>query len=203
MCLNRASENTLFNSGVQPFVVDVVIKGVHCIGTLISPMHILTLATCFILREDYFEIEKNVMRKCGLKKGWKNCPRWFRPNTDPRYKVFNFHAIDSLYFCRGGNFPPIQVKTFESLRGAIADLPVAWFEIHPLFDGQEFDVAILGLKSYIQRNLYLHPICLPKWSKIDPEGKPTIDRLYRSTQWEKYQMLYSLKVSRFFQTKNI
>ena len=47
----RASENTLFNSGVQPFVVDVVIKGVHCIGTLISPMHILTLATCFMLKE--------------------------------------------------------------------------------------------------------------------------------------------------------
>ena len=95
---------------------------------------------------------------------------------------------------RGGNFPPIQVKTFESIRGAIADLPVAWFEIHPLFDGQEFDVAILGLKSYIQRNIFLHPICLPKWSKIDLEGKATIDRLYRSTQWEKYQMLYSLKV---------
>ena len=95
---------------------------------------------------------------------------------------------------RGGNFPPIQVKTFESIRGTIADLPVAWFEIHPLFDGQEFDVAILGLKSYIQRNIFLHPICLPKWSTIDLEGKATIDRLYRSTQWEKYQMLYSLKV---------
>ena len=83
--------------------------------------------------------------------------------------------------------------TFESIRGAIAELPVSWFEIHPLFDGQEFDVAIIGLQSYIQRNLNLHPICLPKWSKVDLEGKPTIDRLYRSTQWEKYQMLYSLK----------
>ena len=111
VCLNRASENTLFNSGVQPFVVDVVIKGVHCIGTLISPMHILTLATCFILREDYFDIEKNVMRNCGgSKKGWKNCPRWFRPNTDPRYKVFNFHAIDSLHFSEEATFPPFKSK---------------------------------------------------------------------------------------------
>ena len=47
----RASENTLFYSGLQPFVVDVKIKNIHCIGTLISPMHVLTLASCFMLRE--------------------------------------------------------------------------------------------------------------------------------------------------------
>ena len=140
--------------------------------------------------------------------GWRKAGKIVLDGFDPILtqgtKFFKFSLNWLTAFSRGGNFPPIQVKTFESLRGAIADLPVAWFEIHPLFDGQEFDVAILGLKSYIQRNLYLHPICLPKWNKIDPEGKPTIDRLYRSTQWEKYQMLYSLKVSRFCQTqKNI
>ena len=31
------------------------------------------------------------------------------------------------------------------------NLPVKWLEIHPLFDGSEFDLAILTLSSYIQR----------------------------------------------------
>ena len=127
---------------------------------------------------------------CEIAAGWRKVGKIVLDGFDPILtqgtKFFKFSLNWLTAFSRGGNFPPIQVKTFESLRGAIADLPVAWFEIHPLFDGQEFDVAILGLKSYIQRNLYLHPICLPKWSKIDPEGKPTIDRLYRSTQREKY-----------------
>ena len=90
----------------------------------------------------------------------------------------------------------------ESITGSKVNLPVEWIEVHPLFDGQEFDLAIIGLTSILQSNIKLHPICLPKWNKIDYDGNPTIDRLYRVTQWERYQMLYSLKVGCIFYIQN-
>ena len=60
------------------------------------------------------------------------------------------------FYSNNGVFrEPIQVTTYESITGHSTILPIAWVEIHPLFDGQEFDLAILGLKSYIQRKLLL------------------------------------------------
>ncbi len=172
----RGTENTLLGTGRQPFVLDVIIGIVKCVGTLISPMHVLTLASCFMLDRDLFDIESNVMRRCGVKKGWQNCNRWFKVVKESRYG-------------RG----QVIVKTPENIHGNSARLPVHWFEIHPLFDGQEFDLAIIGLKSNVQRTLGLHPICLPKWNIFDIQGKPVNDRLYKSLQWENHQMLYSLK----------
>lgn len=78
----RGSENTLLGTGMQPFVVDVNVNGVKCVGTLITPMHILTLATCFTIDKDYFDLEANVVNRCGVKKGWKSCPRWFSLNKE-------------------------------------------------------------------------------------------------------------------------
>ena len=46
------------------------------------------------------------------------------------------------------------MRTYENIYGYSAMLPVDWLEVHPLFNGQEFDLAILGLKSYIQRLVY-------------------------------------------------
>lgn len=167
----RGSENTILSTGIQPFVVKVTIYGIECVGTLISPMHVLTLATCFTLEKDYFDIESNVMRKCGLKKGWTKCNRWMALN-------------------RKGN---IQVSTYENIHGNQAKFDVQWFEVHPLFNGQEFDLAIIALTTYIQRSINLHPICLPKWNVFDVLGNPVFEKLYRPVQWENYQMLYSLK----------
>ena len=45
----RGSENTMLGTGRQPFLVVVKIKGQKvCFGTLISPMHVLTLASCLM-----------------------------------------------------------------------------------------------------------------------------------------------------------
>ena len=55
----RGSENTLLGTGVQPFLVEVNIKGGNCFGTLISPMHVLTLASCFMLESVSFFLEGN------------------------------------------------------------------------------------------------------------------------------------------------
>ena len=49
----------------------------------------------------------------------------------------------------------------------------------------------------------MHPICLPDWQRMDLEGKYTIDRLYRYTHWEKYQVLYSLKVNLLFKIQGL
>ena len=38
---------------------------------------------------------------------------------------------------------------------------------------------------------------------MDLEGKYTIDRLYRYTHWEKYQVLYSLKVNFLFKIQGL
>ena len=35
----------------------------------------------------------------------------------------------------------------------MGDLDVDWIEFHPLFDGVEFDLAIIGLKSTVQRSI--------------------------------------------------
>ena len=60
------------------------------------------------------------------------------------------------FYSNNGVFrEPIQVTTYESITGHSTILPIVWVEIHPLFDGQEFDLAILGLKSYIQRKLLI------------------------------------------------
>ena len=48
------------------------------------------------------------------------------------------------------------MRTYENIYGYSAMLPVDWLEVHPLFNGQEFDLAILGLKSYIQRLVFRH-----------------------------------------------
>lgn len=167
----RGSENTILSTGIQPFVLKVTIYGIECVGTLISPMHILTLATCFTLEKDHFDIESNVIRRCGMKKGWKNCKRWFALNRKDK----------------------IEVSTYENIHGNKARFDVQWFEIHPLFNGQEFDLAIIALSTYIQRSINLHPICLPKWNIFDIEGNPTNEKLYKSVNWENYQLLYSLK----------
>ena len=70
--------------------------------------------------------------------------------------VFLSRKFFFMYFySNNGVFrEPIQVTTYESITGHSTILPIAWVEIHPLFDGQEFDLAILGLKSYIQRYYY-------------------------------------------------
>ena len=38
----------MLGTGRQPFVVVVKIKAQKCFGTLISPMHVLTLASCLM-----------------------------------------------------------------------------------------------------------------------------------------------------------
>ena len=74
------------------------------------------------------------------------------------YVLYFFHVNFFMYFySNNGVFrEPIQVTTYESITGHSTILPIAWVEIHPLFDGQEFDLAILGLKSYIQRKLLIN-----------------------------------------------
>ena len=45
----RGSENTMLGTGRQPFLVVVKINFQKvCFGTLISPMHVLTLASCLM-----------------------------------------------------------------------------------------------------------------------------------------------------------
>ena len=66
----RASENTLFGTGMQPFIVDVNMRGMHCVGTLISSMHVLTLASCFMLTEVYEFKKSNTNSKSHLLKGF-------------------------------------------------------------------------------------------------------------------------------------
>ena len=39
------------------------------------------------------------------------------------------------------------METQENIYESSKDLPVKWFEIHPLFDGAEFDLAILTLEQ--------------------------------------------------------
>ena len=69
------------------------------------------------------------------------------------YISFTYLIFFYVYSNNGVLREPIQVTTYESITGHSTILPIAWVEIHPLFDGQEFDLAILGLKSYIQRKL--------------------------------------------------
>ena len=60
----RGSENTMLGTGRQPFLVVVKIKIQKvCFGTLISPMHVLTLASCLM--------QPKVSNVC-FKKIWTN-----------------------------------------------------------------------------------------------------------------------------------
>jgi hypothetical protein len=61
-----------------------------------------------------------------------------------------------LIFFSGTSFQkfPIQIQTYESITGASANLQADWFEVHPLFNGQDFDLAIIGLTSNIQRLVF-------------------------------------------------
>ncbi|CAB4066819.1 unnamed protein product [Lepeophtheirus salmonis] len=63
-------------------------------------------------------------------------------------------------------------------------LQIEWIEYHPLYDGVEYDVVLLGLTSTIQLSSLLYPICLPSFLEED---------LYYSYLWEGYEPLYSLK----------
>ena len=53
----RGSENTMLGTGRQPFLVVVKINRQKvCFGTLISPMHVLTLASCLMFSEVSMEV---------------------------------------------------------------------------------------------------------------------------------------------------
>ena len=53
-------------------------------------------------------------------------------------KIFLFRATQPL----------VTVETQENIYGSSPkNLPVKWLEIHPLFDGAEFDLAILTLEQ--------------------------------------------------------
>ena len=56
-----------------------------------------------------------------------------------------------LIGCYRENRPLVTVRTQANIYDTTKELPVKWFEIHPLFDGAEFDLAILTLEAYIQR----------------------------------------------------
>ena len=47
----RGSENKLLSTGIQPFLVRIRKGASKCWGTLISPMHILTIATCLMMED--------------------------------------------------------------------------------------------------------------------------------------------------------
>ena len=139
----KATDASLLSSGVQPFVVEVIISrfldiiwhfdnfswimnvsicrnssnfSVKCVGTLISPGHVLTLASCFMIEgvknkllkryfrlwseyiyisdfKDPFKIQENVIQKCGFDHGWKNCRRWFHLN-----EIIGYEIITKSYF---------------------------------------------------------------------------------------------------------
>ena len=62
------------------------------------------------------------------------------------------YYIYTYFFLFRATQPLVTVETQENIYGSSPkNLPVKWLEIHPLFDGSEFDLAILTLSSYIQR----------------------------------------------------
>ena len=97
----------------------------------------------------------HITKKCNFSTRWKKNSQI---RVKRKFSHKNFSTIENNYFficSNNGVFrEPIQVRTYESITGYSANLPIDWVEIHPLFDGQEFDLAILGLKSYIQRYYY-------------------------------------------------
>ena len=118
-------------------------KEIICVGTIISPMHILTLAQCFDDKQNTLNIHAEGAKGCAEKyqKGWTKCRRRsFLVTSDE-----------------------VRIKTFTDARD---DDPVgltpSWLEIHPLYDGIQFNVAVVGLEGTLQMSPFILPICLPR-----------------------------------------
>ncbi len=81
----------------------------------------------------------------------------------------------------------LTVLSQEPSSGSRKTFKWDWIEPHPLYDGREYDFAIIGLRNSLERNSWVYPICLPKFKG---------GRLYPQSRWENYQLLYSLKAMR-------
>nr|XP_040570486.1 uncharacterized protein LOC121119763 isoform X2 [Lepeophtheirus salmonis] len=167
------SNNKVVTSGMKPWVLELTIYSedhmiLHtCVGTLVSVMHILTVGSCFS-QIDYFDLPKTLINQCKSK-DWRDCFRWFRNNNYENGSVI----VEARPYKNKYNVQVFPMK-----------LQIEWIEYHPLYDGVEYDVVLLGLTSTIQLSSLLYPICLPSFLEED---------LYYSYLWEGYEPLYSLK----------
>ena len=199
-------------------------------------MHVLTLANCFYAAGDVSSRSSSQISRCftirnlfysGFRHRYQNETEVFHRGSQ-NCQVERLPAVLRPAFQGGwiqnrfeGSSVSGEIKqTLENVKldqsknseqnahdRPMGDLDVDWIEFHPLFDGVEFDLAIIGLKSTVQRSInclwslryhmkmmralsqfrstQLFPICLPEF-----KGR----HLYRPTKWENYQFLFSLKV---------
>ncbi|XP_040583262.1 uncharacterized protein [Lepeophtheirus salmonis] len=156
---HKESENFDIDYGQQPWVVylDIGQEKMPCTGTVLSPRHVITVASCIC---DPHDISYNIWRGSNV----NACiDKATRTANDPRRmhyggsREFKELTIRPPYKSPSGRL--VKPKSFE----------VLWVTLHPNYDPhtREYNIAILGTIQAMQFSYFFYPICLPDPKRMD------------------------------------